>query len=118
MTDYEDKPYWLAAPPYQERPPLDGSTKVDVAIVGSGVALMNMAGQIMRDLVLERESEFTDLFFVNRGLIPLPPEPLRFALGESITSMRFGKEKPKRAHNFAHRAVDHIGQMVDAHGIA
>jgi len=42
------------------------------------------AGQIMRDLVLERETEFTELFFVNRGVIPLPPEPLRFALGESI----------------------------------
>ncbi len=52
--------------------------------VGHGVALMNMAGQIMRDLVLEQESEFTSLFFVNRGVIPLPPEPLRFALGESI----------------------------------
>ncbi len=45
---------------------------------------MNMAGQIMRDLVLERDSEFTNLFFVNRGVIPLPPEPLRFVLGESI----------------------------------
>ena len=84
MADYEGKSYWPAAAPYQERPPLDGSTKVDVAIVGSGVALMNVAGQIMRDLVLERESEFTDPFFVNRGLIPLPSEPLRFALGESV----------------------------------
>jgi glycine/D-amino acid oxidase-like deaminating enzyme len=52
--------------------------------VGHGVAMMNMAGQIMRDLVLERETEFTDLFFVNRRVIPLPPEPLRFAVGESI----------------------------------
>ena len=52
--------------------------------VGHGVALMNMAGQIMRDLVLERESEFTGLFFVNRRLVPLPPEPLRFALGEGL----------------------------------
>jgi len=52
--------------------------------VGHGVALMNMAGQIMRDLVLERESELTELFFVNRRLIPLPPEPLRFALGETL----------------------------------
>ena len=46
--------------------------------------MMNMAGQIMRDLVLERETEFTELFFVNRGVIPLPPEPLRFALGQGI----------------------------------
>ena len=45
---------------------------------------MNMAGQVMRDLVLEKETELTDLFFVNRHVIPLPPEPLRFALGEGI----------------------------------
>jgi len=28
-----------------------------------------MAGQILRDLVLEREPEFTELLFVNRGVI-------------------------------------------------
>ena len=48
--------------------------------VGHGVAMMNMAGQIMRDLVLARDSEFTNLFFVNRGVVPLPPEPPRFVL--------------------------------------
>ncbi len=52
--------------------------------VGHGVAMMNMSGQIMRDLVLARDAEFTNLFFVNRGVVPLPPEPLRFVLGESI----------------------------------
>jgi glycine/D-amino acid oxidase-like deaminating enzyme len=52
--------------------------------VGHGVAMMNLAGQIMRDLVLEQETELTDLFFVNRRVIPLPPEPLRFAVGEAL----------------------------------
>ena len=46
--------------------------------------MMNMAGQVMRDLVLERQSELSELFFVNRRVIPLPPEPLRFALGEAL----------------------------------
>jgi glycine/D-amino acid oxidase-like deaminating enzyme len=40
--------------------------------VGQGVALANMAGQVLRDLVREEETELTDLFFVNRALIPLP----------------------------------------------
>jgi glycine/D-amino acid oxidase-like deaminating enzyme len=62
----------------------DKRVTYSLGCVGHGVALMNMAGQIMRDLVLERESEFTQLFFVNRRLIPLPPEPLRFALGEGL----------------------------------
>ncbi len=62
----------------------DRRVAYSLGCAGHGVALMNMAGQIMRDLVLERESEFTELFFVNRRLIPLPPEPLRFALGEAL----------------------------------
>jgi glycine/D-amino acid oxidase-like deaminating enzyme len=52
--------------------------------VGHGVAMMNMAGQVLRDLVLERQTELTDLFFVNRSVIPLPPEPLRFGVAEAI----------------------------------
>ncbi len=36
MPDYEEKSYWLGSSPYEESPPLDGSTKVDVAIVGGG----------------------------------------------------------------------------------
>ena len=36
MADYEEKSYWLGSSPYEESPPLDGSTKVDVAIVGGG----------------------------------------------------------------------------------
>ena len=59
----------------------DKRVAYSLGCVGLGVAMMNMAGQIMRDLVLARDSEFTNLFFVNRGVIPLPPEPLRFVLG-------------------------------------
>lgn len=62
----------------------DKRVAYSLGCVGHGVAMMNMAGQIMRDLVLERQSEFTELFFVNRRVLPLPPEPLRFALGESL----------------------------------
>lgn len=51
---------------------------------GHGVALMTYAGAILRDLVLEQRSAFTDLFFVNRLTIPWPPEPIRFAAGQLI----------------------------------
>jgi hypothetical protein len=33
---------------------------------------------------MEKATELTDLFFVNRRVIPLPPEPLRFATAEAI----------------------------------
>jgi glycine/D-amino acid oxidase-like deaminating enzyme len=61
---------------------LGGDRRViySLGCVGQGVALTNMAGQVLRDLVREEETELTDLFFVNRRLIPLPPEPLRFAV--------------------------------------
>ena len=62
----------------------DKRVAYSLGCVGHGVAMMNMAGQIMRDLVLEQETDLTDLFFVNRRVIPFPPEPLRFAVGEAM----------------------------------
>ena len=57
--------------------------------VGHGVALTNMNGKILRDLVLEQDTELTRLFFVNRSTLPLPPEPLRFLAGTILrTGMR------------------------------
>lgn len=52
--------------------------------MGHGVALMPMAGQILRDLVLERDSDLTGLFFINRRELPLPPEPLRVLVAGGI----------------------------------
>ncbi|MGQ9573013.1 MAG: NAD(P)/FAD-dependent oxidoreductase [Dehalococcoidia bacterium] len=65
---------------------LGGDRRViySLGCVGHGVALTNMAGQILRDLVQEQDTELTDLFFVNRRVIPLPPEPLRFVLAQGI----------------------------------
>jgi hypothetical protein len=41
-------------------------------------------GWTLAELLLERVSERTEAFFVNRWVIPWPPEPLRFALGMGI----------------------------------
>ncbi len=48
MADYEEKSYWLASSPYEESPPLDGSTKVDVAIVGAGFCGLSTAFYLKR----------------------------------------------------------------------
>lgn len=45
--------------------------------VGHGVSLTHLNGQTVRDLVLERQTDLTDVFFVNRTTIPWPPEPFR-----------------------------------------
>jgi hypothetical protein len=48
MPDYEEKSYWLAESPYEEGPSLDGSTKVDVAIVGGGFCGLSTAYYLKR----------------------------------------------------------------------
>jgi glycine/D-amino acid oxidase-like deaminating enzyme len=65
---------------------LGGDKRVvySLGCVGHGVALMSSAGKILRDLALGKETELTELFWVNRFVIPLPPEPLRFAVAQSI----------------------------------
>jgi len=45
--------------------------------VGHGVSLTHLNGQTIRDLILERKTDLTDVFFVNRRIIPWPPEPFR-----------------------------------------
>jgi glycine/D-amino acid oxidase-like deaminating enzyme len=53
---------------------------------GHGVAPSHTVGRALCDLVLERDSEYTGLLFVNQDREPrLPPEPLRF-LGTRLTT--------------------------------
>ena len=52
--------------------------------VGHGVSLTQLNGRTIADLLLGRETELTSVFFVNRRVIPWPPEPLRFALSHAI----------------------------------
>ncbi len=54
--------------------------------IGHGVAMTHLNGQTIRDLILERNTELTDHFFVNRRTIPWPPEPLRYGASMAIRS--------------------------------
>jgi glycine/D-amino acid oxidase-like deaminating enzyme len=57
---------------------LDGGGAVyAVGCTGHGVAMTHMNGRIIRDLILERKTELTELWFVNRRSFPIPPEPFR-----------------------------------------
>ena len=56
----------------------------NVGCIGHGVSLMPSNGRILADLVLERKTALTDLWFVNRRLLPWPPEPLRLALSHGV----------------------------------
>jgi glycine/D-amino acid oxidase-like deaminating enzyme len=48
-----------------------------VGCVGHGVSTTHLNGQAICDLVLERDTELTETFFVNRRVPAFPPGPLR-----------------------------------------
>lgn len=50
----------------------------NVGCLGHGVSLMPSNGRILADLVLERRSNLTDLWFVDRRVWKWPPEPWRW----------------------------------------
>ncbi len=52
--------------------------------IGHGVSLMPSNGRILAELALDKKSSLTDLWFVNRRVLPWPPEPLRFILSAVI----------------------------------
>lgn len=54
-----------------------GGTIYSIGCTGHGVAMTHMNGRIIRDLALDKKTDLTDLWFVNRRSIPFPPEPLR-----------------------------------------
>lgn len=51
------------------------------------VALSHLNGRALSDLLLERTTDLTDVFFVKRATIPLPPEPARSALVNGALSL-------------------------------
>lgn len=66
---------------------LDGGRAIySVGCTGHGVAMTHMNGRIIRDLVLERKTDLTNLWFVNRRLWPLPPEPFRSIAASAVST--------------------------------
>lgn len=52
--------------------------------MGHGVSMSHLNGATLADLLLERSTELTRMFFVNRKVLPWPGEPLRFVLGNLV----------------------------------
>jgi hypothetical protein len=62
----------------------NGQIVYSLGCIGHAVSSTHLNGQTITDLLLERQSELTDIFFVNRRTIPLPPDPLRIAATTAI----------------------------------
>jgi glycine/D-amino acid oxidase-like deaminating enzyme len=52
--------------------------------VGHGVSITHLHGQTVRDLILERDSDLAQSFFVDRRVVPVPPGPLGKVVTRSI----------------------------------
>lgn len=52
--------------------------------VGHAVSMTHLNGKTISELLLEQTSERTEMFFVNRRTIPIPPEPFRAIVGNGI----------------------------------
>jgi len=62
----------------------DARAVYSVGCIGHGVSTTLRDGQIIRDLILERKTELTDLWFVNRRAFSWPPESLRFIASAAV----------------------------------
>jgi glycine/D-amino acid oxidase-like deaminating enzyme len=118
MTDYATKSFWLGATPYEPNPPLGEDIRADVAIVGGGFTGMSTAYELrkadpsLRVVVLESDVVGYGASGRNGGFAMT-----LMGLTLSLTKTRFGKQRTIEAHNFASRAVDHVGDLVREHNI-
>lgn len=55
----------------------DKNVVYSLGCVGHGVSLTHLNGKTLCDLVMERQTELTDVFFVNRRTLPWPPGVLQ-----------------------------------------
>lgn len=62
----------------------DARAVYSLGCVGHGVSMSHLNGRTLADLVLERKTDLTDTWFVNRRMIPWPPEPLRLVISHAI----------------------------------
>ena len=78
----------------------DKNVVYSLGAVGHGVSMTHLNGLTVADLILERKTDLTDMFFVNRRTIPWPPEPLRYLAGKAILGYMHWEDRqydaPKR----------------------
>jgi glycine/D-amino acid oxidase-like deaminating enzyme len=62
----------------------DERAMYSLGCVGHGVSMTHLNGRLLADMVLERKTDLTEVWFVNRQMIPWPPEPIRMAASQII----------------------------------
>jgi glycine/D-amino acid oxidase-like deaminating enzyme len=78
--------------------------------VGEGLAASNLAGRVLRDLILEREGSLSTLAWVGRHPARWEPEPLRWAAINAVYALYRRADGSERRRGRPSR----LGRLVDA----
>jgi len=62
----------------------DQRSMYSLGCVGHGVSMTHLNGRTLADLALERKTDLTEVWFVNRHILPWPPEPIRTVASQFI----------------------------------
>lgn len=62
----------------------DKQAVYSLGCIGHGVSMSHLNAQVLRDLLLERQSDLLDCPFIHHRFIPWPPEPLRIAAAVAL----------------------------------
>ncbi|MEZ0053018.1 glycine/D-amino acid oxidase-like deaminating enzyme [Mycobacterium sp. MAA66] len=60
---------------------------------GNGIALTHTTGKVLRDLILGRESTYTNLLFVNQKQPSFPREPLTYLAAKGISAVLSARDR-------------------------
>jgi glycine/D-amino acid oxidase-like deaminating enzyme len=62
----------------------DARTIYATGCIGHGVSMTQLNGRLIADLLLDRRTDLTDFWIVNRKAIPWPPEPFGFLAKQAV----------------------------------
>ncbi len=71
----------------------DKSAVFSLGCIGHGVSMSHLNSQVLRDMLLERQSDLLDCPFVVKRTIPWPPEPLRSAAVQTIRGYLLAEDR-------------------------
>jgi len=83
---------------------------------GGGVLSAHVAGRVLTDLILNRESEFTQLPWIGHTARRWEPEPIRFLAANAIVRVMESSDKAEEGIKHGARRMRLIDPFVSGHG--
>jgi glycine/D-amino acid oxidase-like deaminating enzyme len=118
MSSIVEKSFWHGTREYVPGPSLSGDLTVDVAIIGGGYTgltsayFLKQAEPGLRVAVLESDYVGFGASGRNGGF-----SMTKIGMLNSVTQLRFGRQRALEAHEYADRAVTHVRGLVQSLGL-